>query len=554
MNGAFKFKENLFLKYKKEIMLTVGAVLTLATVVKFIPGDGTRTFSDRTEQLENELLQPVVEEVIQSDGFIVMLDGKEMGVLQTIDEGQEAVERAVELAIDELGYDPEVVLELIYKDNFSLEETYLNNEDLAFQLKDLLINGLDQLKVKGYVMKIGDDFTIAMSCEEDIQEVLKNAQNIYINSEEMALEINLAKDSHNPLVMTPMVTMIRENPSATVSRSFQGDDGSEASIEAGLEEKLEIVEEKDVRVDGETVSVDFAENVMVVESYVYPEEIEDVTTATQLITKENDEPKKYTIVKNDVPSIIAERNNMTTTALYDLNPGLKENSRRIQIGDEVVVLVPEPELSVTTEEEVVYTEPIYKGTTYQSNPDKYEGSESVVDSGNNGIMEVTAIVSKINGKEIDRTETDRRVVSEASDKIISKGTKPLPPKGATGNYIAPLTSYRVTSPFGYRWGGFHYGIDLAASTGTPVMAADGGKVTIAGWYGNYGYLVEINHGNGVRTRYGHNSAINVSVGQQVAQYEVIAKVGSTGRSTGPHTHFEIRFDGVCANPANYINF
>lgn len=554
MNGAFKFKENLFLKYKKEIMLTVGAVLTLATVVKFIPGDGTRTFSDRTEQLENELLQPVVEEVIQSDGFIVMLDGKEMGVLQTIDEGQEAVERAVELAIDELGYDPEVVLELIYKDNFSLEETYLNNEDLAFQLKDLLINGLDQLKVKGYVMKIGDDFTIAMSCEEDIQEVLKNAQNIYINSEEMALEINLAKDSHNPLVMTPMVTMIRENPSATVSRSFQGDDGSEASIEAGLEEKLEIVEEKDVRVDGETVSVDFAENVMVVESYVYPEEIEDVTTATQLITKENDEPKKYTIVKNDVPSIIAERNNMTTTALYDLNPGLKENSRRIQIGDEVVVLVPEPELSVTTEEEVVYTEPIYKGTTYQSNPDKYEGSESVIDSGSNGIMEVTAIVSKINGKEIDRTETERRVVSEASDKIISKGTKPLPPKGATGNYIAPLTSYRVTSPFGYRWGGFHYGIDLAASTGTPVMAADGGKVTIAGWYGNYGYLVEINHGNGVRTRYGHNSAINVSVGQQVAQYEVIAKVGSTGRSTGPHTHFEIRFDGVCANPANYINF
>ncbi len=550
MNGVFKFKENLFLKYKKEITLTVGAVLTLATVVKFVPTNGN-TPADVKETAESMEPQVVVEEIIEANGFRVILDGIDLGVLQSQDDGQSALNEATKMVIAELGYNPEVDTTLVYEDNFSLEQSYLNVENLAHTLKDHVIDHLDTLKVKAYVMKIGVDFTVAMSSAEEIEEVLKNAQSMYINSDQMVLNIDLAKDNRNSLVMTPMVTMVKEDESSVVTRTFTGTDGTE-SVEDS-EASVEPVVEKDVRIDGETVAVDFAEDVMIVETYVDPEDIKDVATATELITKENDEPKMYKIGSGDVPSVIAENNDMTTTELYELNPGLKENARKMQIGDEVIVMVPEPELSVATDEEVTYTETIYKGTSYVDNPEKYKGSESTIDNGFNGVMEITALVSKVNGKEIGREITDKTVISEPKDRVISRGSKPLPPKGATGNYIAPLSSYKITSPFGYRWGGFHYGIDLAAPSGTPVMAADGGTVTIAGWYGNYGYLVEINHGNGVRTRYGHNSKIDVKVGQQVAQHQVISKVGNTGRSTGPHVHFEIRFDGVCANPADYVN-
>lgn len=114
------------------------------------------------------------------------------------------------------------------------------------------------------------------------------------------------------------------------------------------------------------------------------------------------------------------------------------------------------------------------------------------------------------------------------------------------------TRGRISSPFGYRWGGFHTGIDLATGTGTPVTATRGGRVTHAGWRGSYGYLVIVSHGGGMSSYYAHLSAITVNVGQNVSQDTLIGRVGSTGRSTGPHLHFEIRENGDPHNPMNYL--
>lgn len=111
---------------------------------------------------------------------------------------------------------------------------------------------------------------------------------------------------------------------------------------------------------------------------------------------------------------------------------------------------------------------------------------------------------------------------------------------------------RISSRFGQRWGRMHEGVDIAVSSGTPVRAAAAGKVTFAGWNGAYGYLVKISHGNGVETRYAHNSKILVKVGQAVSSGQVLARSGSTGRSTGPHVHFEIRLNGKAYNPLNYL--
>ncbi|CAE20926.1 Peptidase family M23/M37 [Prochlorococcus marinus str. MIT 9313] len=120
------------------------------------------------------------------------------------------------------------------------------------------------------------------------------------------------------------------------------------------------------------------------------------------------------------------------------------------------------------------------------------------------------------------------------------------------SYIWP-TKGVFTSGFGWRWGRMHQGIDIANLTGTPIVASKDGIVTHAGWMAGYGYLVEISHSDGASTRYAHNSKLLVRKGQLVPQGATISKMGSTGRSTGPHLHFEIRKKGgIAMNPRTLL--
>jgi murein DD-endopeptidase MepM/ murein hydrolase activator NlpD len=111
----------------------------------------------------------------------------------------------------------------------------------------------------------------------------------------------------------------------------------------------------------------------------------------------------------------------------------------------------------------------------------------------------------------------------------------------------------VTSPFGWRWGRMHEGIDIGAPTGTPIRAAAAGTVIYAGWLGGYGNLSVIDHGGGIATAYGHQSSLAAGNGAYVAQGQVIGYVGSTGHSTGPHLHFEVRVNGVPQDPLGYLS-
>ena len=110
----------------------------------------------------------------------------------------------------------------------------------------------------------------------------------------------------------------------------------------------------------------------------------------------------------------------------------------------------------------------------------------------------------------------------------------------------------VTSGFGVRWGRMHEGIDIAVGEGTPVRAAAAGTVIYAGWMGGYGNLVVVDHGGGVSTAYGHNTSVTVGIGQRVEQGQLIAYSGSTGHSTGPHVHFEVRINGTAVDPMGYL--
>ena len=137
-------------------------------------------------------------------------------------------------------------------------------------------------------------------------------------------------------------------------------------------------------------------------------------------------------------------------------------------------------------------------------------------------------------------------------------TKPQETEPEEESWVVPINYIMMTSPFGYRtdpvYGGtaFHYGVDLAAPAGTPIYASRSGTVSIASYDGSCGYYVQINHGDGYRSIYMHMTHYIVSAGQYVSRGQVIGYCGSTGKSTGPHLHFGISYNGSYVNPANYI--
>ena len=140
----------------------------------------------------------------------------------------------------------------------------------------------------------------------------------------------------------------------------------------------------------------------------------------------------------------------------------------------------------------------------------------------------------------------RAAAAQASGEATA--TAPTP---SVGGFVWPVAG-PVTSGFGVRWGRMHEGIDIAVPSGTPVRAAAAGTVIEAGWVSGYGNLVVVDHGNGIATAYAHNSAFAAAAGRQVAQGEVIAYSGSTGHSTGPHVHFEVRVGGAAVDPLGYL--
>jgi murein DD-endopeptidase MepM/ murein hydrolase activator NlpD len=114
------------------------------------------------------------------------------------------------------------------------------------------------------------------------------------------------------------------------------------------------------------------------------------------------------------------------------------------------------------------------------------------------------------------------------------------------------TAFRYTSGFGIRWGRLHAGVDLAGDYGSPIYTTADGVVTHAGWESGYGNLVEVKHDFGLSTRYGHMSAVRVTVGQRVSRGDRIGDMGNTGHSTGTHVHYEIRVNGNPVNPMTFI--
>ena len=255
-------------------------------------------------------------------------------------------------------------------------------------------------------------------------------------------------------------------------------------------------------------------------------------------------------------------------------------------GDDVVFAqidsMPKYKLCLLTNDDEIYTKVTSNGTEYyrfyaitDNKEEKYyvstfKEAEDIVkklkdkDSANKNDI---GILEKYDKTKKELTDVDT-CVSKLYEKVIPKkvyvASKRVSavPSGGSSAYVnigvtlqKPLTGGIITSRFGSRESirsSPHRGMDIAASYGAPIKAAAGGTVTLSGWNGSYGYCIKISHGNGTETVYGHCSKLIAKVGQKVSQGQVIAKVGSTGNSTGNHLHFEVRKNGVLYNPQNYV--
>ena len=188
-------------------------------------------------------------------------------------------------------------------------------------------------------------------------------------------------------------------------------------------------------------------------------------------------------------------------------------------------------------------------TETKTDPNLYIGDSVTEREGSEGTSTLTNEIIYENG-----TLKSSKVISESVtyapvSRIVRIGTKP---KDILVEGVYSPASGVVSSEFGERWGRNHEGIDIAIPVGTPVKSAEGGTVLFCGDAGTYGKLVKIDHGNGIVTAYAHLSEITVTKGQIVGANTQIALSGNTGRSTGPHLHFEIVKDGVPLNPKSYI--
>ena len=323
--------------------------------------------------------------------------------------------------------------------------------------------------------------------------------------------------------------------------------------EGALEELLDQLQK--AASDEDTISCKFAEDVEIRQEYVPTSEIMNLGYIAELLYSTKTAEVTYEVKKGDTWSQIAAKNDMSSAELLALNPGY--NINKLQIGEVLTLSASVPYLTMTVVKQERYLDDVSYNIEYTDSADLYQGDYKVTSKGEYGKADVMAKATYVNGEETERTILSSVTLKEPVTEYRLRGTKARPTWMPTGSFRWP-TSGRISSYFGGRKspGGIgstnHKGIDIAVPRGTPIYAADGGTVTLAGWYGGLGYCVKIDHGNGFVTTYGHNSSLLVSVGQHVYKGQQIARMGSTGISSGPHCHFAVTRNGTLVDPLNYL--
>lgn len=279
-------------------------------------------------------------------------------------------------------------------------------------------------------------------------------------------------------------------------------------------------------------------------------ELLSVEEAVERIRFGGTEPRTYTVKEGDTLWDVAAAVHLPVEELLQANPDLKPET--MQIGREIKISRTSPLVDVLTTYTDTRREEILYRVQEKVSPDLFLGERKLVQQGQPGWREVVYNITLENGVEKSKEVLQEKVLKEPVPQIIAKGNRKLLAfRGGNGRLAYPTVG-GIVSPFGERWGRTHEGVDIGANYGSPVVAAEAGRVLRAGYRGGYGLCIDIAHGNGVVTRYAHLSSAAVKPGQRVERGQFIGRSGSSGNSTGPHLHFEVRVNGVPKNPSLFI--
>jgi murein DD-endopeptidase MepM/ murein hydrolase activator NlpD len=399
-----------------------------------------------------------------------------------------------------------------------------------------------------YTIKI-NEFTVNIQTAEEVKEILQAALNKYDPDNEFQVELVLDPDREINVLTTKITTSddrakeVLEMPMAGVEKTFyEIDKNSDASLQMSFDD-----------FDYGLVDLYYGDAIEVIETYLPQTELTDAESAKEILTKDQEKNTVYEVQQGDTLSEISLKTEIPLDQIIEMNDTLDDENSTIRVGDELIITIPEPELSVERQEEIYYEEDYDLPTEYIYNDDWYTTDSVVRQQPSAGHRKVAAVVTYHNDSVTDTEILKEEVTMAPVAKIVEVGTK-IPP-----TYIKPISGGRLSSNFGRRSAPtkgastYHKGIDWATPVGTSVVASCSGTVTRAGWGSGYGYVVYIDHPDGRQTRYGHLSKVLVKVGQTVSQGDKIALSGNTGRSTGPHLHFEILIGGSQVNPLQYLN-
>jgi len=300
--------------------------------------------------------------------------------------------------------------------------------------------------------------------------------------------------------------------------------------------------------DENLVSVGFAEDVQVVEGIVVAAWISSWDNAWSMINLGTVTPQVYTVKEGDSLWSIARAHDMYVTDIVASN-AIQEDSI-LALGQSIILSKPTPLVTVVAQVEGNETVPIPYQTITEN--DNSVNGIKVKTEGKNGEKFIAYTATLRNGVVESKNIIEEKVIKTAVDKVVVKGRSVQVASRSGGGTSTGKLHWPVSGSISQSFGRGHTGMDIAGASGSAIGAADGGTVTFAGWQGGYGNFIIINHGNGIVTRYAHCSKLLVQKGQKVSQGQTIGLRGSTGRSTGPHLHFEVMVGGAFRNPISYL--
>jgi len=255
-----------------------------------------------------------------------------------------------------------------------------------------------------------------------------------------------------------------------------------------------------------------------------------------------------------LPELKAGESRITDLSFNRKIAGLSQQAapEQVMTVDQAVdFLLNEQKVSVNVSKEQKIEEVYKHDINEKEDKNLFIGESKVKVEGEDGKKEFTFAIREENGKEVERQEIAMEITEKPVGEVVLKGTKELPSVG-TGKFDWLAEGGYISSERGKRWGRWHNGIDIARPDGFAIKAADHGIVKAAGAAGTLGNRVVIDHQNGYETIYGHLESIDVKKGDKVQAGVKLGKMGTTGRSTGIHLHFEISLNGKTKNPLNYI--